>query len=349
MKDQISQESFLQGPFIFFRFSVDHPAGRTSKFSKWLKNSKITQDSLLAWPFSEVVISTVLTQTSRRSPTKRTHGSPHLSFSTLTCSFALLEKKDCGAYFNKRKLTDLFSFDEHETPFVWDIEDFVHGGEKLGGCPYFAARALAPDADIIFAPYQYLLDPCMFLVDSISMPHLGSYQRDDGWKSIGRFNCDIWWRCSIFYYFYVHSNELQATISKTFAPRRPGNYSSNYCFEILIIKSLEFSNTSLEGTYTCCLSKLISSDMGEELDFFEEVGGSVSLKKQCKFLIKFIDKLLKAMLNDSRSDTYKEYNRSFKMYGFFVSSRKSNTVDLPVKRCCMFLKVRFKSPVSVFI
>lgn len=41
---------------------------------------------------------------------------------------------------------------------IFDIEEIVREGKRCGGCPYFAARKLADDADIIFAPYNYLLD-----------------------------------------------------------------------------------------------------------------------------------------------------------------------------------------------
>ncbi|KAI9495389.1 helicase C-terminal domain-containing protein [Zychaea mexicana] len=42
---------------------------------------------------------------------------------------------------------------------VWDIEDLTQIGQAVGGCPYFASRTLAESAEIIFCPYNYLLDP----------------------------------------------------------------------------------------------------------------------------------------------------------------------------------------------
>ncbi|ESO94497.1 hypothetical protein LOTGIDRAFT_118438 [Lottia gigantea] len=42
---------------------------------------------------------------------------------------------------------------------VVDIEDLVRRGEKSKVCPYYLARELKTDADIIFMPYNYLLDP----------------------------------------------------------------------------------------------------------------------------------------------------------------------------------------------
>jgi Fanconi anemia group J protein len=42
---------------------------------------------------------------------------------------------------------------------IWDIEDLVQLGKKNKACPYFAAKDLAEEADIVFAPYNYLVDP----------------------------------------------------------------------------------------------------------------------------------------------------------------------------------------------
>ncbi|KAI8144490.1 helicase C-terminal domain-containing protein [Fennellomyces sp. T-0311] len=42
---------------------------------------------------------------------------------------------------------------------VWDIEDLTQVAKLAVGCPYFASRSLAEHAEIIFCPYNYLLDP----------------------------------------------------------------------------------------------------------------------------------------------------------------------------------------------
>jgi Fanconi anemia group J protein len=44
---------------------------------------------------------------------------------------------------------------------VWDIEDLVQMGKKKRGCPYYTSRGLSEEADIIFCPYNYLIDPSM--------------------------------------------------------------------------------------------------------------------------------------------------------------------------------------------
>ena len=40
-----------------------------------------------------------------------------------------------------------------------DIEDLVKLGGKTRGCPYFAAKHMSETAELIFCPYNYLLDP----------------------------------------------------------------------------------------------------------------------------------------------------------------------------------------------
>jgi regulator of telomere elongation helicase 1 len=42
---------------------------------------------------------------------------------------------------------------------ILDIEDLVSAGKKNKCCPYYMARELKNNADIIFMPYNYLLDP----------------------------------------------------------------------------------------------------------------------------------------------------------------------------------------------
>lgn len=42
---------------------------------------------------------------------------------------------------------------------VFDIEELKSEGRKCTGCPYYASRILNEDAEVIFAPYNYLIDP----------------------------------------------------------------------------------------------------------------------------------------------------------------------------------------------
>jgi len=42
---------------------------------------------------------------------------------------------------------------------VVDIEDMVQKGKQNRFCPFFMSREMVKDADIVFMPYNYLLDP----------------------------------------------------------------------------------------------------------------------------------------------------------------------------------------------
>ena len=42
---------------------------------------------------------------------------------------------------------------------AWDLEDLVKIGRRVRGCPYYASREVLPAADIVFCPYNYLIDP----------------------------------------------------------------------------------------------------------------------------------------------------------------------------------------------
>lgn len=42
---------------------------------------------------------------------------------------------------------------------IHDIEDLVSVGKTVRGCPYFASHVLANDANIVFCPYNYIIDP----------------------------------------------------------------------------------------------------------------------------------------------------------------------------------------------
>ncbi|GAB6033539.1 Fanconi anemia group J protein, variant 2 [Chamberlinius hualienensis] len=61
----------------------------------------------------------------------------------------------CSYYLGASKLRSMNS--PIRSP--WDIEDLKLVGSKNRFCPYFHARDLADGADIVFCPYQYLIDP----------------------------------------------------------------------------------------------------------------------------------------------------------------------------------------------
>ena len=41
----------------------------------------------------------------------------------------------------------------------WDLEDLLRFGKRNFACPFFTSKALREDAEIIFCPYNYLIDP----------------------------------------------------------------------------------------------------------------------------------------------------------------------------------------------
>jgi Rad3-related DNA helicase len=45
------------------------------------------------------------------------------------------------------------------TQELWDMEDWIEGGKELHACPYYASQYKMKDADIVFCPYNYLIDP----------------------------------------------------------------------------------------------------------------------------------------------------------------------------------------------
>ena len=65
----------------------------------------------------------------------------------------LLDTSGCK-YFDK---AEMLARNMRDT--IWDIEDLVEAGRDHRACPYFAARTLSQEADIIFAPYNYVCDP----------------------------------------------------------------------------------------------------------------------------------------------------------------------------------------------
>lgn len=66
-----------------------------------------------------------------------------------------IEAKSCGYFDNVSRLVGQAA---KKTGAV-DVEDLCEMGGRARGCPYYAAKALAQDADIVFCPYNYLVDP----------------------------------------------------------------------------------------------------------------------------------------------------------------------------------------------
>lgn len=69
---------------------------------------------------------------------------------------SLVSRRGCRWYNNTESFFSNNS-DVHQT--VMDIEDLVGLGEKRTVCPYFLSREMANTSDLIFLPYNYLIDP----------------------------------------------------------------------------------------------------------------------------------------------------------------------------------------------
>lgn len=67
--------------------------------------------------------------------------------------------KTCYFYHGVQKISDQHTLQTFQGMCkAWDIEELVSLGKKVKACPYYTARELMEDADIIFCPYNYLLD-----------------------------------------------------------------------------------------------------------------------------------------------------------------------------------------------
>jgi Rad3-related DNA helicase len=82
---------------------------------------------------------------------------------------ALLEFGDCRLFRQIQRIQNHTMIQDGGEKHIWDIEDLVKLGEKTQACPYFASRALADDADIVFCPYNYIIDPGMRLVHVLAL------------------------------------------------------------------------------------------------------------------------------------------------------------------------------------
>ncbi|CAH0713594.1 unnamed protein product, partial [Brenthis ino] len=62
--------------------------------------------------------------------------------------------KTCCEYYNNRK-----KLDHKSLPSAFDLNILRKKGEELRACPYYAARYMKANANIVFCPYNFLIDP----------------------------------------------------------------------------------------------------------------------------------------------------------------------------------------------
>ncbi|XP_011305356.1 Fanconi anemia group J protein homolog isoform X2 [Fopius arisanus] len=82
-----------------------------------------------------------------------------------------LKKARCPYYNenNKQEISHYDALNHMGFPMPFDIEDMVNLGNERGCCPYFAARNLMVEADLILCPYNYLIDPSIRKVMQINL------------------------------------------------------------------------------------------------------------------------------------------------------------------------------------
>ncbi|KAG2182432.1 hypothetical protein INT43_007362 [Umbelopsis isabellina] len=74
------------------------------------------------------------------------------------CSI-LMDDGRCSYGNNVRRIVAHSSIQRGGSHFIWDIEDLAKIGRRTHGCPYYAAKTQLEVAEIIFCPYNYLIEP----------------------------------------------------------------------------------------------------------------------------------------------------------------------------------------------
>ncbi|XP_075516697.1 uncharacterized protein LOC142551379 isoform X1 [Primulina tabacum] len=76
------------------------------------------------------------------------------------CKLLLKNTEDtCPEFKNVHKVKGHPSLQKGGCHEVHDIEDLVKVGQVVKGCSYFAARSMAQDAELVFCPYNYIMNP----------------------------------------------------------------------------------------------------------------------------------------------------------------------------------------------
>jgi fanconi anemia group J protein len=71
----------------------------------------------------------------------------------------LIEHHNCIYYSNHEELMKSNKIHPGGELEVWDIEDLNNLGTEMKACPYYASKELMPLGQLIFCPYNYLIDP----------------------------------------------------------------------------------------------------------------------------------------------------------------------------------------------
>ncbi|KAJ2004568.1 hypothetical protein H4R26_002441 [Coemansia thaxteri] len=71
----------------------------------------------------------------------------------------LVDEMKCGPHKSFHKLLAHKDMLPQGSMEIWDLEDIGRLGRKIHACPYYASRELSDLADLVFCPYNYILDP----------------------------------------------------------------------------------------------------------------------------------------------------------------------------------------------
>ncbi|KAK4377998.1 hypothetical protein RND71_004294 [Anisodus tanguticus] len=78
----------------------------------------------------------------------------------LTSKLLLKDREaGCSEFKNSHKVKGHPSLQKGGCHEAHDIEDLVKVGQIVKGCSYFAARSMADDAELVFCPYSYIINP----------------------------------------------------------------------------------------------------------------------------------------------------------------------------------------------
>ncbi|KAJ2803750.1 hypothetical protein H4R20_002771 [Coemansia guatemalensis] len=72
---------------------------------------------------------------------------------------ALLDEDRCAPFQGFRRLVGNKKLSVGGELEIWDLEDIVRLGKAQFACPYYAGREMAETAELVFCPYNYILDP----------------------------------------------------------------------------------------------------------------------------------------------------------------------------------------------
>ncbi|KAJ1913622.1 hypothetical protein H4219_005131 [Mycoemilia scoparia] len=87
------------------------------------------------------------------------HEGARQSYSIEDSCQKLLDDNSCSYFRNYQSLATSKKFLPGSKHEVWDIEDLVAEGTKMKACPYYASKEITSNAELVFCPYNYIIDP----------------------------------------------------------------------------------------------------------------------------------------------------------------------------------------------